>query len=251
MGAYDHYWYGAIHKNTDNIHVHLSSVELSPSREIQEKNGVKNPRGKLKPQTLNAMKSTYGKSLLNWSEVYHRIGVLREKTRNLPSVYDKLDQNIFGKSAYQKEMMNVFIELDKKLPENWESINQYNNVIGYSTLDNEQQSLVDQGIEVIKRYNDDCRNQLEAWEEQLDEHQKNLVKTFGESENLQKDFKKSRQEDMQSRLGNALLKQFAVKKKDNQKEMNLKQDKESKNQWKYNVVERYLYKLDKQDEYKV
>jgi len=35
-----------------------------------------------------------------------------------------------------------------------------------------------------------------------------------------------------------------------QKEMNLKQDTESKNQWEYNAVERYLYKLDKQDEYK-
>lgn len=32
--------------------------------------------------------------------------------------------------------------------------------------------------------------------------------------------------------------------------MNLKQDTKSKNQWEYNAVERCLYKLDKQDEYK-
>lgn len=255
-GLQDHYWYGAIHRNTDNIHIHLSSVELSPSRKIQEHDGVENPRGKLKPKTLDKMKSSFGESLLEWAEVYKQISNLREQTRQLPETYKKFGKKFFGESEYQKEMIDSFIDLDGGLPDNWDSINKYGNVIGYNTLSDKQKKLVDRGIEVIKKYDDDFRKRIEEWEDQLDQHHAELIKAFGESENPQKDFKENRQADMKARLGNAMLKEFAKKKKDNnidkRKEYNCRLrgyfGLKVKKKTKYSSMERYLYKLKKQDE---
>lgn len=110
-------------------------------------------------------------------------------------------------------MIDSFIDLDGGLPDNWDSINKYGNVIGYNTLSDKQKKLVDRGIEVIKKYDDDFRKRIEEWEDQLDQHHAELIKAFGESENPQKDFKENRQADMKARLGNAMLKEFAKKKK--------------------------------------
>ena len=56
-------WSASLHYNTDNIHVHIASVEPNPTRE----------RGKRKPKTLVDMKSKFLNKLLDQQLEYKKI----------------------------------------------------------------------------------------------------------------------------------------------------------------------------------
>lgn len=58
------YWTAAIHRNTDNIHIHYALVEQANSRKLQKYKGIEEPRGKFKQSTLDGMKSTFANSFL-------------------------------------------------------------------------------------------------------------------------------------------------------------------------------------------
>ena len=59
-------WSAAIHYNTGNIHIHIATVEPQPTRD----------RGKRKPKTLDAMKSTVVNQILNRGEQQQKINEL-------------------------------------------------------------------------------------------------------------------------------------------------------------------------------
>lgn len=54
-------WSGSLHYNTDNIHVHVASVEINPTGKSRE-------RGKRKPKTLINMKSKFANNLIDRSK---------------------------------------------------------------------------------------------------------------------------------------------------------------------------------------
>lgn len=59
-------WSAAIHFNTDNIHIHVATVEPFPTRE----------RGKRKPKTLDAMKGKVVNNLLDRKQEQKQINDL-------------------------------------------------------------------------------------------------------------------------------------------------------------------------------
>lgn len=67
-------WNGAIHFNTDNIHIHVAICEPNPTRE----------RGKKKQKTLDNMKSVFINELLDSKEIYKDINnIIRDKIINI------------------------------------------------------------------------------------------------------------------------------------------------------------------------
>lgn len=56
--------FASIHRNTDNIHIHFSTIKQKPSRELQEWNGEILPRGKRRQSTMDTMKTSFGNELL-------------------------------------------------------------------------------------------------------------------------------------------------------------------------------------------
>ena len=97
-GFKDLTWSASLHYNTDNIHVHIASVEINPSRE----------RGKFKPRTLYNMKSSFVNSLLDKQKDLDKINSL---------IRDNLIQGKKEMSFKEDiEMRKMVKEIVKKLP---------------------------------------------------------------------------------------------------------------------------------------
>ena len=84
-------WSASLHYNTDNIHVHIASVEPNPTRE----------RGKRKPKTLVDMKSKFLNKLLDQQLEYKKINDI---IRN--NIIDKEDKITLKKDRQMKIMIN-------------------------------------------------------------------------------------------------------------------------------------------------
>ncbi|RAV78082.1 hypothetical protein DBT52_09030, partial [Aerococcus mictus] len=72
-------WMASIHRNTDNIHIHLATVELEPSRKQVVVDNKKQPRGKRKQSSLDKMKTEFGTELLQMSELFYQVTDQRQK----------------------------------------------------------------------------------------------------------------------------------------------------------------------------
>ena len=104
-------WCANIHYNTDNIHVHISTVELNPSK----------TRGKRKPKSILAMKSKIVNGITNNNEQYKKINdIIREDIIGRKKTVNFLDD---------RKLKKLFIEVHSKLPEDRRQWN-YN----YSTI---------------------------------------------------------------------------------------------------------------------
>ena len=81
-------WNGAIHFNTDNIHIHVAICEPNPTKE----------RGKKKQKTLDNMKSVFVNELLDSKEIYKDINnIIRDK------IIKNKDTDIIKKDKRQRE----------------------------------------------------------------------------------------------------------------------------------------------------
>ena len=74
----DSLWIGTMHRNTDNIHIHVTCMERENTREMLEYDGVLQARGKRKQSTLDDMIFKFGSSILNRKNEFERISVLRK-----------------------------------------------------------------------------------------------------------------------------------------------------------------------------
>ena len=92
-------WCADIHYNTDNIHVHVSTVELNPSKE----------RGKRKPKSILAMKSKVVNGIMNNNKQYKRINDIIRK--------DIIENKKKVKSLDNIKLKKLFVEIHSKLPE--------------------------------------------------------------------------------------------------------------------------------------
>ena len=94
-------WSGAIHYNTDNIHVHIATVEPSPTRE----------RGKRKLKSLESMKSKVVNNIMDRSQEQKKINDLIRKRM----VNSKKDDSTL--SFKNRKFKKDFLEIYHSLPE--------------------------------------------------------------------------------------------------------------------------------------
>lgn len=103
-------WSGAIHYNTDNIHIHIATVEPTPSRDkIQEGKYAGEVRGKFKQSSIDAGKSCVVNEITQNKELNQRINnIIRH------NIVGVAKENNLLKS--DKEIASKLLKLYDKLP---------------------------------------------------------------------------------------------------------------------------------------
>ncbi|MFE0624885.1 MobP2 family relaxase [Priestia aryabhattai] len=180
-------WSAAIHYNTRNIHIHIATVEPQPTR----------GRGKRKPKTLDAMKSTVVNQILNRGEQHQKIN---ELIRNDMVGKKKQDSSLRWKN---RDIQPLFLQIYNHLPEDkrqW----QYS----YRTLKPMKPFIDVLSQKYIEKYH---RNEYQQLLKKLDKEVEELKKAYGEGkgdEKRYKDYKQTKIDDLYKRMGNAFLKEM-------------------------------------------
>ncbi|WP_456364857.1 hypothetical protein C1N73_32415 (plasmid) [Priestia aryabhattai] len=180
-------WSAAIHYNTGNIHIHIATVEPQPTRE----------RGKRKPKTLDAMKSTVVNQILNRGEQYQKIN---ELIRNDMVGKKRQDSSLKWKN---RDIQPLFLQIYNHLPEDkrqW----QYS----YRTLKPMKPFIDVLSQKYIEKYHSHEYQQLLK---KLDKEAEELKKAYGEGkvdEKRYKNYKQTKIDDLYKRMGNAFLKEM-------------------------------------------
>ena len=176
-------WCANIHYNTDNIHVHVSTIELNPSK----------TRGKRKPKSIFAMKSKIVNGITNNNEQYKKIN-------------DIIRDDIIGRKKNvnfleDRNLKKLFIEVHSKLPEDRKQWN-YN----YNTINNVR-PLIDKMSDIyIEKYNS---NDLIRLKEELKKQEINLKEAYGEGKNsFYQKYYDTKLKDLKTRMGNTILKEI-------------------------------------------
>jgi len=180
-------WSAAIHYNTGNIYIHIATVEPQPTRE----------RGKRKPKTLDAMKSTVVNQILNRGEQQQKINELIRKDMVGKK---KQDSSLRWKN---RDIQPLFLQIYNHLPEDTRQW-QYS----YRTLKPMKPFIDALSQKYIEKYH---RNEYQQLLGKLDKEVEELKKAYGEGkgdEERYKNYKQTKIDDLYKRMGNALLKEM-------------------------------------------
>jgi hypothetical protein len=181
------FWTAAIHYNTDNIHIHVATIEPIPTRE----------RGKRKLKSLEAMKSNVVNKIMDRSKDREELDRLTRESI------------IGGKKQVALSMDNktkkLFQEVMKELPENkrhW----QYN----YNKIEHLRPKIDEISRRYIEKYR---KSEFAQLNKKLDEESTYLRDAWGSNEKSRYEgYKDNKLDDLYTRLGNATLtemKQYA------------------------------------------
>jgi len=197
-------WTASFHYNTDNIHVHIATVDLDPSHLplVQAKDTKKNKllydeydqpimqyRGKRKPKTLDQMKSAVVNHLVDRSKAYKRIDeLIRDNARRIreievhKGIKDDRIQTLFDKALDR-------MPRDKKM---WK--------YGYYSID-EARSYIDEiGEYFVDTY---FQEDLQELHQELDAQVELNRELYGGSD--YDDYKSNKLDDFYKRVGNAVI----------------------------------------------
>lgn len=189
-------WSGAIHYNTDNIHIHIATVEPYPTRD----------RGKRKQTTLDAMKAKVAQNIMDRGQEQKQINDLIRKNM----VDKKKDDSIL--KWRNRELKPLFQFIYKRLPEDkrqW----QYS----YSTLRPLRphlDALTQKYIE--KHHKEDYKQFLQKLDKEVDV----LKRAYGEGSGDKKryeNYKENKIEELHKRMGNAFLQEMKAYDKERQR----------------------------------
>lgn len=178
-------WSAAIHYNTDNIHIHLATVEVSP----------KTSRGVRRLSVLNNMKSKYVNKIMDRSAQHEKINdIIRNKIVNDKKEKKPLD-------SFSRKFKNDFMNIYNQLPKNKRYWN-----YGYENINHIKPQLND----LTKRYIDKYyKKEYKELVQRLDDETEVLKKAYGKGQkNKYKDYKQNKIDDLYKRMGNAFLKEM-------------------------------------------
>lgn len=206
-------WSAAIHYNTDNIHIHIATVEPEPMREkrdyiqydYQKENGriVKNPRLDANglPITESEYKGTFKQSSIETCkrEVVNQI--INEKENNL-KINSIIRESILKQKrehplSKDRELVMSFLELYGHMPDCNRNMWNYNNPIMnplHGEIDRISEAYLD-------KYHKD---ELDELRKQLKEQDEKYRQAYGNTDHSYADTKLK---DLYTRLGNAILKE--------------------------------------------
>jgi hypothetical protein len=177
-------WSAAIHYNTDNIHVHVATVEPNPTRW----------RGKRKPKTLDAMKSKVVNSIMDRSDQQKKINDLIRKN----IVNRKKEDTTFNWK--NRKLKAQFLEIYRQLPEDrrqW----QY----GYHTINPVRPSLDQLSKDYIQKHH---KKDYDLFLKELDKEVGVLKRAYGEGSEEKRryeNYKQNKIDELHKRMGNAFL----------------------------------------------
>lgn len=202
-------WSAAIHYNTDNIHIHIATVEPNPTRS----------RGKRKPKTLDMMKSTVVNQIRDRGKNQDRINHLIRKEM----VDQKKQDSSFA--WRNRELKPLFLMVYNHLPQDkrqW----QYS----YNTIKPLKPYIDTLSEKYIKKYHQKEYQQLIK---NLDKEVKELKKAYGEGtrdKGRYENYKQTKIDDLYKRMGNAFLQEMKAYDRKQQDVKRLLDRKQSGNQ---------------------
>ncbi|EJQ98969.1 TPA: MobP2 family relaxase [Bacillus cereus] len=197
-------WSAAIHFNTDNIHIHVATVEPFPTRE----------RGKRKPKTLDAMKGKVVNNLLDRKQEQKQINDLIRNNM----VGRKKEDSVFD--WRNQHLKPLFLQIYKQLPSDkrqW----QYS----YNTI----QPLKPQIDELSSRYiQHHHKKDYDQFLQKLDKEVQVFKEAYGEGKYDKKqyeNYKTNKIGDLYKRMGNAFLQEMKAYDKEQKRIHHMKKSK--------------------------
>src|SRR5699024_1068726 len=188
-------WTASLHYNTDNIHVHIATVEPHPTRErmnVLDKDSDtwhEEYRAKRKPKTLDKMKSKVANVILDRAHERNKIDELLRGT-----IRYKKENNISLSSFRKTE--TLFKEAMNRLPvdrKQWR--------YGYQTI-NEARPFIDDITEIyLEQFHPEETQTLKT---RLDEEVDVMKEMYGGGSDY-KQYKETKLDDLKKRMGNAIL----------------------------------------------
>ena len=183
-------WSASIHYNTDNIHVHIATVEPYPMRKKMMYQGKEEVRGKFKLSNINHCKSVVINEIVQTREMNLRINTIIRK-----DIVGKLKEEELTKDS---EIKSKFLELCQNLPEIPK------NRMNYGNKEMRQyRAVLDEISEkFLKVYSSEKYYELR---EILDRQSLLYTEAYGGDQGG--NYKKNKLQELKEKMGNAVLKQ--------------------------------------------
>lgn len=182
-------WSASVHYNTDNIHIHVATVEPNPTRKKRNINGKLRPQGTISPKTRQAMKSKVVNTILQADREMMDEIVRNKIIRGKNSVW----------SFEHPDLARRFVKLYRKLPADrrkW-----FYNMEAMKPFRNE----IDDMIRVFVRIY--YQKEFAEYQRLLVQEQETFKEAYGENSKAD-DYAKNKMNDFYQRMGNAILKEM-------------------------------------------
>lgn len=180
-------WSAAIHYNTDNIHIHVATVEPNPTRE----------RGKRKPKTLDVMKSEVMNGLMDRTQQRNQINsLIRDHMVNAKKENSSMKWS-------NREIKPLFLDVYNHLPEDKRQWH-----YGYQTLNPIRPKIDELTTSYLDKYHGKDMKQLH---DKLDQEVNELKQAYGNGPKDKKryqHYKQNKLDDLYKRMGNAFLQEM-------------------------------------------
>lgn len=177
-------WTAAIHYNTDNIHVHIATVQTSNFKE----------RGKRKLGSLDAVKSKVINNLIDKSKDYEKLNYfIREQV-----ISKKREDDILSikNKVLNRDLVKQFKHIHQLLPED-KRLWKYNmNGIADTRKEIDKFTTL-----YVERH---FKKEFEDFKMTLNKEVENHKKLYGDSEKAEK-YRDTKMTDLYTRMGNAVL----------------------------------------------
>lgn len=184
------YWVASIHRNTDNVHIHIATVEKDPRRKIINREGISPPKGRRPQKIIDHMKSGFANELIGSSEMTKELSQRRQAIREAIQV--NLTSQV-EQPTFQAEI-NQFVRALPESRREW----------FYNKLDKNQKKMSDHLVDELLKYNSDFQKYKDlVWKMQDDRQD-----LYGKSKRENKNYAINQlygKEGIYARNGNALL----------------------------------------------
>lgn len=184
-------WSAAIHYNTDNIHIHIATVEPGKTQRPMRDNGE--PKGVWKQSTLKAGKASIVNAILRQQEENRIINDLIRKN----IVGGKRDKMI----AYDKNLRQAFLKVYNNLPAN----KQYWNYNSTNLGNLNRKNLDDLSRLYIQKFH---ARDYEEFKQNVKKQQENYREAYGDGEKVVNQYAENKEKELYERLGNSILKEM-------------------------------------------
>lgn len=184
-------WSASIHYNTDNIHIHIATVEPGRTQRPMRENGE--PKGVWRQSTLNAGKASVVNAILMQQEENKLINDLIRKN----IVGGKREKMI----AYDKDLRQSFLKVYNNLPTNKQHWN-YNS----TSLGNLNRKNLDELSRLfIQKFH---QKDYEEFKRNVGKQQEKYKEAYGDGEKIVNRYAENKEKELYERLGNSILKEM-------------------------------------------
>lgn len=187
-------WSAGIHYNTDNLHVHIATVEPYPMREKMMYNGKKEVRGKFKLQNINNCKSAVVNEIMRTKDINLQINNIIRK-----DIIASAESRNFREDPVIREQFLKLFENLQGVPKHKQNYNSYAIKPLREQIDGISEAY-------IQKY---CKEEYKKFTEILQRQSKLYAEAYGGGN--WEDFEQTKKEDLYRRMGNFVLREIRVR----------------------------------------